>query len=599
MLSTRLLEVPAGSFVMGRSDSESTFEDSLPRHDVSLSAYAISKYETTIGDFALVLDWAHAHGLLRTAEGELWAGEIDLYVGTVTPKIAVVIDHEQTPLVFEGEQFVPAIRTDNSGTTVSLAQYPMYFVSWHGAVAFSNWLSEMEGYTPAYDLASWELVDADGATTGTQFTDGYRLPTEAEWERAAAWDGNRRFTYGTSASRMTSNYANYGSSNPMKLTALPYVTPVGFYDGEHQFTGLNRYTFYAVSPVGAYDMSGNILEWCHDWYDADYYDVSPEADPLGPVSVSQLRRVTRGGGWNSASSLVRSAFRLPQGPDFAFGYLGFRLARSHVSFPRPPGQVTFQATASQIEFSWEDLSADECGFYVYTGLGSTPLFAPVALAAGTTSHIETESANEQIPFQVTAFNAIGESVRTTLIAPHTLANAPTIPTTGAVTASSIEISSGGGDGNSVLTEYAVRVLPSNQWVQLDGQLGDDPAWQFRTQWDNIALIGLDSATQYQIAMRARNGDGVETAFSPEAVAATNVILTYSAGLNGTVEGELLQDIAYGTSGSSVTAIPNEGSLFVRWSDGRTDNPRQDSDNTSNVTVSAVFQGETRALWRVY
>jgi formylglycine-generating enzyme len=139
----------------------------------------------------------------------------------------------------------------------------------------------------------------------------YRLPTEAEWEYAAR-SGGRKVKYGTSTGMLDRNTANYGtekccdgdSSDGYEKTA-----PVGS---------------YAPNKFGLYDMSGNVWEWCSDRYGEDYYSSSPRSNPQGPSSGSY--RVFRGGSWYDNARYVRWAFRVRNSPDYAYNYLGFRLA---------------------------------------------------------------------------------------------------------------------------------------------------------------------------------------------------------------------------------------------------------------------------------
>lgn len=303
--------VPGGTFEMGRRDDGDDAlgrPNELPRHPVRLDAFSIGKYEVTNRQFVTVLNWALQQGCLPDSHGGVAKAADRLLIDNVNP--ACGIRYDKTNFITRPYGAYPS------------DDFPVVFVSWYGAVLFCNWLSQMQGLDPCYDANTWERIEP--------LPGGYRLPTEAEWERAAAWDPSAapsHHIYGFTSDTLTPAFANYrafrNETGPCPtnfyLSMEPRLSPCGFYDGAHT-------PFTAVSPAGCYDMTGNVWEWCHDRYDAAYYAHSPESNPAGPTLGE--KRCERGGGWNSAECYARTAFRNWDDPGFVQHDLGFRVARS-------------------------------------------------------------------------------------------------------------------------------------------------------------------------------------------------------------------------------------------------------------------------------
>lgn len=184
---------------------------------------------------------------------------------------------------------------------------PVENVSWYDAVLYCNARSTAENLTPAYIVTG---SGDDRTVTWNREANGYRLPTEAEWEYACRAGTTTPFSTGENVTAQQANY--YGT--------YPYD---GFPSGQYRSRTMPVGSF-APNAWGLYDMHGNVWEWCWDWYGS--YSGLSAVNPAGADSGTY--RVNRGGGWNDFGRHLRSAYRAAYPPENKTFNVGFRLARN-------------------------------------------------------------------------------------------------------------------------------------------------------------------------------------------------------------------------------------------------------------------------------
>ena len=260
-----IVSIPGGTFQMGEVENAGESNEK-PVHTVTLSGFEMSTTEVTNAQYCAYLNAAMASRDIEVKKDGNVYGKTGSWKGQGYLDIGYTYDaSNKCWIVYSSEQF---------SVTQGHEDWPVVAVTWYGAKAFALYC-------------------------------GLDLPTEAEWEYACR--GGRQYQYGTDDGTISGTKANYFQNGP----GHPVV--VGS---------------YPANPYGLYDMSGNVYEWCNDWY-GNYPSVSAN-NPTG--AKTDTYRVSRGGGWSGNN--CRSAYRFGNTPYYVDDVLGFRVVRR-------PGGLTY------------------------------------------------------------------------------------------------------------------------------------------------------------------------------------------------------------------------------------------------------------------
>jgi formylglycine-generating enzyme required for sulfatase activity len=294
-----LARVPAGTFTMG----DGVAAHGRARVEVTLTRdYWLGQCEVTNREFLEMLQWAHDRGLV-------WADAyvvVDWTGGAET--LLMELDNEWCEIAYDQRSGRFVLRQGPSRHAHAAypdgydpADHPVKEVTYEGSLAFCDWLNRRAGLPDVYDHVTWEARDGDPAAAA-----GYRLPTEAEWERAARHPDGRIRPWGDAP--CDASRANHGRGEG------GWTTPVASFAGAPVIAG---------QPF--HDLIGNLHERVHGWY-REYAPGERLVDPTGPPAGD--RRPLKGDSWWPYSRDPRSALRFPSFPGYRGGHVGFRIART-------------------------------------------------------------------------------------------------------------------------------------------------------------------------------------------------------------------------------------------------------------------------------
>jgi len=292
-----LLEVPEGTVILGDPFQDQKTNE-LPAKNVTLSPFSIGQYEVTNGQYAAWLNSAYKKGEITYNRTGKRRGLVEDKKGRLLLRTKSADKAGQIAALPHGNPEAPFRAAPGK------ENYPVIHVTWYGAAAYAK-------------------------------GNGGRLPTEAEWEKAAGMarpgkDGlPKKFRYGFGKDTVSPAWSNYKSEERPAAGGKVETTSVGYYNGKNPLPLRTKgegekSTEDAQSPIGAYDMSGNVWEWTADWYSADVAEIA-DFDPQGPATGSE--KVAKGGCYDSTKEGVRVAERIGLKPDHSDPFTGFRIAK--------------------------------------------------------------------------------------------------------------------------------------------------------------------------------------------------------------------------------------------------------------------------------
>jgi len=292
------VEVPPDTFMMGNPDPLSDMLE-RPQHEVILTrSFFMDRYEVTNAQLCQAFNWALRREMI-TSVGD----SLTLHAASGQTLLRTAVD--PTGATAHGIRFSPQT---GFNPVAYREDWPAVFVTWYGAAFYCNIRNWQQGLAAAYNESSWYSIPR----SRPELVEGWRLPTEAEWEYVAQFNDARLFPSGNALPRPGID-GNFGG-------IVGHPTPVGQYPE-------------GANALGIRDLSGNVWEWCNDWKGT--YPQGPVTNPYGPLTADS--RIVRGGSWGSPTDELFCIRRFGLTPARAFDGLGFRCVRIVPEGAESPG----------------------------------------------------------------------------------------------------------------------------------------------------------------------------------------------------------------------------------------------------------------------
>ena len=505
LFPAKAADIPAGSFMRGDSNDGGGYKDEDPTNQVYVKEFAMDQNLVTLAQWKTVYQWAITNGY--------------------------------------------AFRYTGTAVTVGC---PVQSINWYDAVKWCNARSQWSKlqscyYTDTNLSAVYKQGEIKLASSNVNWTNnGYRLPTEAEWEKAARGGvPGQRFPFGNTISHTQAWYSTPGAPPPYD------AGPLNVFERGPTAVGT-----FQPNGYGLYDMAGNVREWCWDRYATNYYSTSPTTNPQGPASGTS--RVVRSGSWFDEATDLRSASRHYALPTSAGNILGFRCVAVN-SLQTPLVQTA--VAAAPITYG-QALAADLTG--LNSGVTGTFTNATGAQVAGTWAFpTPTEIPNVGIynfpviftPSEPNSYNPVTNTVSVTVNpAPLTITVNPDSKTYGQTktygSGSTAYTSTGLLNGDAIVSVTVNDTGNGGAAAASDGTYDLAPS---------AAVFSSGSSANYAITYRA----GPLTVMpAPLMITANNAIKTYGQGASfagteftstGLLNGDTATSVTLTSTGAAATA----------------------------------------------